>query len=480
MSAQYFISAKFFESITVLVVGILLLVFIKTVDNKYLKPKSENLSWYHSTKAIFSFINFLIFVIVLLVILSINGVNVGKYFASLGIAGVVASFALQDFLKDIVMGISIMFENYFAPGDVVVYEGREGKVVSFNIKTTKLFMMDDESTMSVCNRNITQIALASDWVDIDVPVGYDTDLYVGRSISKEAAKKIERLKFVYSCDFQNTQELGESWITYKLRVHCRADKKPLVRRASYAVVQDVFYENNVQFPLGIKVIYNVDPSTVNNGTVVPDGADTKDFLQYKKTYELGKGAEVSKKCIIDSSDDSFILAINEAERYAGSENLSKKTRLRMRLVAEELFSIMRCVKEIYGGTFYIERVEDDDSYMMCYDADAKVDYRTRAQILKSTDNAEKDIYSGLSGVITKAIDSMMIMSNSASGKLEKGMDKFIKKNNDTYDWSLKEFESHNGQNIEIGKSVLNKLADEVKISVKRNKILFRITIKVES
>ena len=479
MKVEYFVSAEFFESVAVLIVGILLLASIGIIDRKYLKPKRDNLTWYHSAKTLFSFISFFICVVVFLAILSINGVNVGKYFASLGIAGVIASFALQDFLKDIIMGISIVFDNYFKPGDIVVYEGREAKVVSFSIKTTKLFMIDDESTMSVCNRNITEIAVASDWIDLNVPVGYDTDLYVGRSVTREAAKKIERLKYVYSCDFQNTEELGESWITYKLRIHCRPDKKPLVKRTSYAVLQEVFYDNNVQFPLSVKVVYNVDPDTVNNGNVVPEGVNPKDFLQSKRTYELGRGAEKSKQFTVSSTDNSFLLAINEAERYARSENLNKKMRLRMRLVAEELFSIIRGIEDIYDGIFYIERNSSDEYYVMYYEADAKVDYRTRTKIFGVSKGNNTDVYSGLSGVIIRAVDSMMLMSDSVSGKFEKGTDRLIQKKGDTYDWSLKDYKNKTGKEMELGKSVLSKLTEEVKVSVKRNKVIFKITIKVE-
>ena len=58
-------------------------------------------------------------VIIIIVILNIFGVNTTSIIASLGAVGVVLGLALQDTVKDLIGGISIIFGNYFVVGDTV-------------------------------------------------------------------------------------------------------------------------------------------------------------------------------------------------------------------------------------------------------------------------------------------------------------------------------------------------------------------------
>ena len=255
---EYFTSGKFYESLVVVFIGVVFLTVGHGLDNKYLKPKAGNTTWYRSTKMIMDFVESVFVILLVLAILSINGVKVGKYVTSLGVIGVVASFALQDILKDLIMGLSIMFEGFFKVDDIIKVEGRPAKVLSFNIKTTRLMMIDDDSIRTVSNRYLSDIALESDWVDIDVPIGYDVDLHESRNLCKKCARRIGEMASVSSCEFLNTQELGESAILYKIRIHCAPDKKYPVRRAAIAAIQDVFYEHKVSFPYNVLVLQNGD------------------------------------------------------------------------------------------------------------------------------------------------------------------------------------------------------------------------------
>jgi len=253
---SYFTSGKFYETLVVTFIGVLVLVICHSFDNKYLKPKAGNTALYKSTKMIMDFVEWVFIIILVLAILSINGVSVAKYVTSLGVIGVVASFALQDMLKDFINGLSIMFEGYFKVGDVVKIDGRPAKVLSFNIKTTRLHMLDDDTLRTVSNRNLNDIAMDSEWVDIDIPIGYDIDLHESRNLCKKAVKRISELSGVDKCEFLNTQELGESAISYKVRIYCNPEKKYGIRRNAIAAVQDVFYEHKIPFPYNVLVVQN--------------------------------------------------------------------------------------------------------------------------------------------------------------------------------------------------------------------------------
>lgn len=496
MIFEYLKSGEFWETLIVVIIGIAFIILTSVIDHKILKSKSGNSKWYRSTKMIVDFLNSIVVLILILCILSINGFDVRKYVTSLGVIGVVGSFALQDLLKDLTMGLAIMFEGYFKVGDVVIYNGEAGKVISFNVKTTRLFMIGPETTVSICNRNISQIAIDSDWVDVTVPIAYDVDLRHARNLCRECARKIERLRHVYSCDFLNTQEFAESWVNYKLRVHCRPDKKPMVMRNSNAVIQDVFYEYGQEFPLSIKVLYNVDPKENKKERVAVQKLD-ENVVTYtsvanrKKDYELGKGADKSKECEFDGSNEKLNIAITEAERYAVSENLDSKMRLRLRLLSEELLAITTGLPKMKEGKFYIER--EDSDYIIWFQAYSKMDRKTRGQLTGTTIGRSSVVIS-VTEMVSQAIDAMIQMNEDDQDGISKAsvttMEDSICKSEGNYEWSYNIFkekemdeayyDDNPDYNIEeLGKSVLMKLSDDIRISVKKNYISIRVLVKNE-
>lgn len=477
---DYLRSARFYESVVVVLIGLIILAALKAADKKYLLKKSKNDGWYLGAKRVFDFLSIITVVVSALFILAINGVNVGKYFASLGIAGIAIGFAAQDLLKDLVMGASIIVESYFKPGDVVIYNNRYGKVLSFTLKTTKLFMLDDESLMSVPNRNITDIAVASDWFDVDIPIGYDVNLYFARYICKECCKRIERLKHVYSADYINTQEFASSWIVYRVRVHCLVEKRYALKRAANAVIQDVFNENNLGFPYDVKIIQNADPNAPVIGADFIAGKSKEQLNEYKKVYELGSGAVSSKRVRIEKNDKSIKHALDEAERYAASENLDKKQRMRIRLLSEEILTLTKSIAEINSGEFYVER--SHSGYQICISADADMDFVKKEKLLEISSDGNNEAFTGAGGSILNAIDSIFLMKNKkmwddTHKNRKNAMSKSISSSDGDYKWSLntyneaKEHEKNSAYDSETVKmSVLNHLADDVKISVKGNHI----------
>ena len=74
-------------------------------------------------------IRYIFIIVTVLIVLQINGVNVSSVLAGVGILGAIFGLAIQDWLKDIIRGSSILSDNYFSVGDVVKYKDVEGKVL---------------------------------------------------------------------------------------------------------------------------------------------------------------------------------------------------------------------------------------------------------------------------------------------------------------------------------------------------------------
>lgn len=110
---------------------------IKKIEaNKKMHTKRNNI---HKTNK--NIINYLIIIVAILFILQLFGVNVSSIIAGLGVASVIAGLALQDALKDIIMGFNIIVDNYYSVGDVIKIGDFEGKVIELGVKQQNYKML---------------------------------------------------------------------------------------------------------------------------------------------------------------------------------------------------------------------------------------------------------------------------------------------------------------------------------------------------
>ena len=145
--------------IIVIVICFLLCALSKRIVNKIFNLKSKRIND-NKKKTIVNLINnivrFAIIVISILVILEIYGIDTKSMVTSLGVVGLVTGLALQDVLKDFIVGMTIIFEGEFLVGDWVSINGFKGEVLPSNLRTTRLKSYTGEVKI-ISNRNITEI-----------------------------------------------------------------------------------------------------------------------------------------------------------------------------------------------------------------------------------------------------------------------------------------------------------------------------------
>ena len=245
---KYLLSFKPWVSIAVLIAGIVIWKLIKHFtkgkirDHKRIKIKEG------SIQIAVNITKYIIALLVIIMILQINGVNVSAMATGLGIAGVMVGFALQDLLKDLIMGAGIVWDEFFTVGDYVKYKQYEGVVHQFNLKTTKILDVNTGSMIVVSNRNLSEIELISDWCDVNIPASYEIPAECMREICREIADRCCAIPNVKSCDFLGTDKFDNSNIQYRIRIHCKEDMKNPVRRAALGVIQDVYAGKGLTVP----------------------------------------------------------------------------------------------------------------------------------------------------------------------------------------------------------------------------------------
>lgn len=88
----------------------------------------------------------IIFVIILLLwILHIWAIDITPYLAGVGISGIVLGLALQDSLKNVFGGVSLILDKSFNLGETIQLESGEiGKIQEMGLRSTKLVTPDNE------------------------------------------------------------------------------------------------------------------------------------------------------------------------------------------------------------------------------------------------------------------------------------------------------------------------------------------------
>ena len=177
-----------------------------------------------------------------------NGVNVSSIVASLGLITVIVGFALQDALKDIIMGINIVVNDYFSIGDVLKIDNIEGKVIEIRLKSTRMKDVNNGNIFMISNRNISQALNLSEQLDIDIPLPYEEKITRVEEVMNTMIEQISKLENVTKVEYKGLNEFGDSAIYYKIRIFCKPEFKPQIKRDSNRIIKLELDKNNINIP----------------------------------------------------------------------------------------------------------------------------------------------------------------------------------------------------------------------------------------
>lgn len=209
---QYINSARFIESLMVLILTMFLLYIIKQFLIKkvaYTTKAEQHQNTFLGV--IFNLLQYAVIIIAVVIILQLHGINVRSILAGLGIMATIIGLALQDTLKDIISGINIYSNNFYKVGDMVRWNGEECDVKYFSARVTKFQSVFTNSTYTVCNSMINQIEKIKDTRFRTFRFKFEEDREL---IDKAFAKVTERMKK----ECKNLKEiisLGPINITYE-------------------------------------------------------------------------------------------------------------------------------------------------------------------------------------------------------------------------------------------------------------------------
>ena len=188
----------------------------------------------------------------------------------------------------------------------------------------------------------------------------------------------------------------------------------------------------------------------------------------------------TEKIKISNTGSGMEEALNLTEEIAGTMELNQKKKFQARLLAEEMFSMVRAIAGTFDAEYWLECESESCTYHL--EAKSKLDYEKRREFLSVSTKGENIAQRGIMEKIREVIEAgvhgmeegLAIQSEYGSGMMDYGtlyMDGM-------YVWSMQKYKSEVETSLsedseewdELEKSIIANIADEVKVGVNKDKI----------
>lgn len=248
---EFFTLKIVYQSILTLIIGFIIYNILKNgIDKIAIKGKDELEKKRRQTTVnlLKNILKYAYAIITAIILLQICGVNTKSLIAGLGIAGVVIGLALQDALKDIISGVSIIMDDYFVVGDLVEIKGFKGTVVSLGLKATKI--QSETGTINILtNRTIDNVINYSKKSPKLKLIATFTNNNKQKNVEKHLNKIIEDLKLdekIKEATYLGIEEIIDNKIKYAIEVNCIRGYENEVKRKFNQKIKELFDTEKIE------------------------------------------------------------------------------------------------------------------------------------------------------------------------------------------------------------------------------------------
>ncbi len=193
-----------------------------------------------------------LYAILVLIVVGILGIPTASLITVFGSAALAVGMSLQGSLSNFAGGILLLIFKPFRVGDYIISGSCEGTVVAIELLYTKLHTVDNKIIMlpngALSNSNIINVG-AEDMrrLDIEIGVGYQTDLSKAKKLLMECLEKSpdiikeKELKVV-------VKNLADSSIVIETRAWVSNDKYWDTRFKLLEEYKNIFDANGIEIP----------------------------------------------------------------------------------------------------------------------------------------------------------------------------------------------------------------------------------------
>ena len=257
-----------------------------------------------------SLVKYICVLVDIAIILVLFGVDVTGVVASVGVLTLIIGLGCQTLIQDIVSGLFIVFDDYFAVGDIVIIDGFRGTVTEVGLKTTKI-QDPGGNIKSISNSQITTVANLSrhdTMICVTIGAAYEEDIIRVEGIMAGAMEEIGRKipNITKGPFYKGIDKINESSIDFMVLCYAKeADRFQVVRDLNKELLL-LFREHDIIIPY--KQV-SVNPANDNNRKK----ADEKEIkASAKVTDDLRKEVLENK----EEKRNRFMRKVNKAVKAA--------------------------------------------------------------------------------------------------------------------------------------------------------------------
>jgi len=234
----------------ILVFMAIVFIFIATFithlfDNKSRKAKTVS-------SLVRSLIKYITIIAVICIILVVWGIDVIGIVAGVGILTLIIGLGCQSLIQDVISGMFIVFDDYFAVGDTVIIDGFRGTIIDVGLKTTKLQdfggnikSITNSSILTVVNMSRLR-SVAS--VTLSVSYNEDVERVEALIINEVEALKTKVPNIIEGPWYKGIDNVSASSIDFLVLAFVQEDNRFQVTRDLKREFYLLFKKNNVQIP----------------------------------------------------------------------------------------------------------------------------------------------------------------------------------------------------------------------------------------
>lgn len=199
-----------------------------------------------------SLVKYIGIIVALGFILAVWGVDVAGIIAGVGVLTLIVGLGCQTLIQDVISGLFIVFDDYFAVGDMVIIDGFRGTIIEVGLKTTKL-QDAGGNIKSISNSQIATVVNLSrldSMVTVTIGCAYEEDIVRVEGVIAEAMADF-RTKIPNITEgpfYKGIDNIGTSSIDFLVLAYCKEANRFQVTRDLKRELILLFRNNNIIIP----------------------------------------------------------------------------------------------------------------------------------------------------------------------------------------------------------------------------------------
>lgn len=456
---------KWIDIILTIVIGAVVITMLWYIFNHFSKRSNKI-----HRRFLGKLLNLIIIAICLVNILSLVNPSMNLHSTFLkGSALVVAivGFAAQPAISDLICGFLISVNKPFEIGDRIIPEGLEpGIVEDITLRHTVIRIYDGLRVIVPNSELNTKVVINTSYMNnrrgihLNYSVSYDTDVQLAMDIIRDCV-----VESPYTLGVETNGIMEDSGPVYFLKF---ADSALLLETTiwvtkdtnSYVATTDVNMRVNLAFrEHGIEIPYNYLNVVERESSM--DEVDTAKKKK-KKTSPSKRNLRTDTVNIVTSSGH-IEAALETVRSFAEKQRLSQHASMQLELMTEEIIGIAGSIVDKAKAKLWVDG--SGVKYRIHLSFPASIGTDEYKKLLALSSSGKNEAVKTLAG---KIWEKMVAGIKTTSEDSHEG----------DYEWSLQS--SGQDEDSEIGESILASIADDIRVSVTRDKVELVVVKSVQA